>query len=115
MLRWWLTVLVSCLVSFTALAADASADEAPARRVHRVRHWYPAYEHVVEVSIRPPGRTYIINGRYWTGTSDAACFGWGPKQRVQMISGNWDGYCSTAVIRNVTLGRTCEMACGWWW
>jgi hypothetical protein len=30
-----------------------------------------------------------------------------------MISGNWDGYCSTAVIRNVTLARTCEMTCGW--
>ena len=114
MLRWWLTVVVSCVVlltvSLTILAADASADESAVRHATRVRHWHPAYEHVVEVSIQPPGRTYIINGRYWTGTSDA-CFGWGPRQRVQMISGNWDGYCWTAVIRNVTLDRTCEMTC----
>jgi hypothetical protein len=114
MLRWWLTVVVSCLVSLTAsltvLTAGASADESPARHVTRVRHWHPAYEHVVEVSIRPPGRTYIINGRYWTGTSDA-CFGWGPKQRVHTISGNWDGACWSAVIRNLTLGQTCEMTC----
>jgi hypothetical protein len=54
----------------------ASADEAAVPRVDGVRHWPSAYEHVVEVSIQPPGRTYIINGRYWTGTSNA-CFGWG--------------------------------------
>ena len=103
---------MSSLVSFAVLTVDASADKSAVRRVYRVRHWLPAYEHVVEVSIHPPGRTYIINGRYWTGTSEA-CFGWGPRQRVEMLSGNWDGYCSTAVIRNITLARTCEMTCGW--
>ena len=101
------------LLSGTAPAAEMSISNTSAIRTkHRVVRFSKVLpEHVVEVSIHPPGQRYIINGAYWTGTSPA-CFGWAPKQRVSMIAGEWHGYCSTAIIRNVTLGRTCEFVCG---
>jgi len=101
------------MTSGTARAAEVSLSNTSASRPHyRVDHFVRVIpEHVVEVSIHPPGHRYIINGAYWTGTSPA-CFGWVPKQRVRMIAGEWHGYCSTAIIRNVTLGRTCEFVCG---
>jgi hypothetical protein len=111
MLKGCLVAALAVLASPAVQAAELSVGDAPAR-TYRVRHYWRAVpQHVVEVAIRPLGHQYIINGRYWTGTSNA-CFGWGPKQRVRMISGEWHGNCATAVIRNVTLGRTCEMICG---
>lgn len=113
MLKALLATGFTFIVLGTASAAELSIDNALSGRLHyRVDRFVRVLpEHVVEVSIRPPGHRYIINGAYWTGTSPA-CFGWAPKQRVRMIVGEWHGNCSTAIIRNVTLGRTCEFVCG---
>ena len=108
-----LALVLAFLMSGTAIAAELSLSQTSTSRhsyrVDRLVRSLP--EHVIEVSIHPPGHRYIINGAYWTGTSPA-CFGWAPKQRVRMIAGEWHGTCGTAIIRNVTLGRTCQFVCG---
>ena len=67
--------------------------------------------HLVEVAVRPPGHRYVINGAFFTG-SGPSCFGWAPKQRVLLLAGDRNGNCATAVFRNLSLRRTCEMTCG---
>jgi opacity protein-like surface antigen len=102
-------VLVGAVTSVAA--ADLSAPVSRARHVVHTRIVVPRETHVVEVAIRPPGFQYVINGSVFTG-SGPSCFGWGPQQRVALLAGEWHGQCSTAVFRNLSLGRTCEMACG---
>lgn len=67
--------------------------------------------HLVEVAVRPPGYRYVINGAFFTGSAPS-CFGWAPKQRVLLLAGDRNGNCATAVFRNLSLRRTCEMTCG---
>lgn len=96
-----------------ASAADLSAQVSRTKHVVHIKHarGVAAREtHVVEVAIRPPGFRYVINGSVFTG-GGPSCFGWAPQQRVALLAGDWHGQCATAVFRNLSLRRTCEMAC----
>jgi hypothetical protein len=102
------------LTAGPAVAADLSVQAPQTKHSVRVKHTRVVVAretHVVEVAIRPPGFQYVINGVVFTGRGPS-CFGWAPKQRVALLAGEWHGRCSTAVFRNLSLGRTCEMACG---
>jgi hypothetical protein len=69
--------------------------------------------HIIEVAIHPPGsRQFIINGRVFTARSPA-CLGWQAGDRIDLVEGDWHGWCQSAVFYNRTLRRSCEMSCGY--
>jgi hypothetical protein len=61
--------------------------------------------------VRPPGsNVFLINGRYFTAASPS-CARWLPNDRIKLLAGDWNGYCETAVFRNLRRGGTCTMYC----
>jgi hypothetical protein len=36
---------------------------------------------------------------------------WLPGDRIKLLRGDWNGYCDTAVFRNLRRGGTCTMYC----
>ena len=107
--------MVVLAIACTASAVQA-ADVAVMTRTKHVRQIVQPRVavrelHLVEVAVRPPGHRYVINGAFFTG-SGPSCFGWAPKQRVLLLAGDRNGNCATAVFRNLSLRRTCEMTCG---
>jgi len=107
--------IVVLAIGCTASAVQA-ADMAVVTRTTHVRQIVQTRVAVrelqqVEVAVRPPGHRYVINGAFFSG-SGPSCFGWAPKQRVLLLAGDRNGNCTTAVFRNLSLRRTCEMTCG---
>lgn len=105
----------SIMIGAVALACvsfgQAIADESGAVR-QRGAVVVPEH-HVIEVSVDSPlPRRFIINGHVFTARSDT-CLGWHAGHRVSMVSGDWHGWCYSAVFHNRTLRRDCEMYCGY--
>lgn len=91
---------------------SADLDTGGRVRIHRGYAWRD--HHIIEVAIHPPGsRAFIINGAHFAAKSDA-CLGWEAGDRIALVSGEWHGYCTSAVFRNLSRGRTCEMWCGYY-
>jgi hypothetical protein len=114
-LMTFLRAIAWTAIAWTASTAHAADVVVTTKKVH-VRHFHVhrlavRETHVVEVAVRPPGVRYVINGSFFTG-SGPSCFGWAPRQRVVLLAGEKHGQCTTAVFRNLSLGRTCEMTCG---
>jgi hypothetical protein len=110
-----LTVLL--LLSFGAIGPAAAAEgelttpteQASAAYRHSGRL---SERHVVEV-IKVSGTgsvRFVIGGHAFTAAS-GACGGWTAGDRVALSSGEWHGYCDTAVFRNLTRGRSCGVWC----
>jgi hypothetical protein len=98
-------LVVICALGQPVLAADMGVSGS------RVTHWRE--HHIIEVAINPPGsREFVINGAHFAAKSDA-CRGWEAGDRLALLAGEWHGYCGTAVFRNLSRGRTCEMWCGY--
>jgi hypothetical protein len=95
-----------------AAAAMADGMRTRARVVHHrhVGYRLPPERHVLE-GVRPPGSNlFLINGRYFTAASPS-CARWLPNDRIKLVAGDWNGYCETAVFRNLRRGGTCTMYC----
>jgi hypothetical protein len=98
-------LLLACAAGAPSGAADISVH-------HRAGRVVPEH-HIIEVAIHPPGsRQFIINGSLFTARSPA-CLGWEAGNRIDLVEGDWHGWCQTAVFYNRTLRRSCEMSCGY--
>src|SRR4051812_26653159 len=94
--------ILSATVMLTLLAPvpQADADGMPARVHHR--HWHhphislPPERHVVEVNKPTGSGYYTINGASFTA-GDATCARWAAGERIRLLQGDWNGWCSTAV------------------
>ena len=108
MLRMIGALAVLCVIGHAA-CADGSAT---ARRHSRAALW-PDH-HIIEVAVSPPsGREYIINGARFSPKT-GQCGGWVAGNRINMLSGDWHGWCWSATFENLSRHRdTCEMWCGY--
>jgi len=69
--------------------------------------------HIIEVAINPPNsREFIINGRHYAPKGDS-CRGWEAGDRIDLVQGDWHGFCVSSTFRNYTRRSTCEMWCGY--
>jgi hypothetical protein len=103
-LAFWL------LAPVHAALADSNDGMHSRYRPATVYHRLPPEQHVVE-GVRPPGSgTFLINGRYFAAATPS-CMRWLPGDRIKLLRGDWNGYCDTAVFRNLRRGGTCEMWC----
>ena len=109
-----LTLLASLLFG-AAQAAAMHRSHHHHWRAHHSHHHGPGWRfaperHVVE-GRRPPGsRVFLINGSWFTATSDA-CSNWKNGDRIRLLAGEWHGACTTAVFYNARRHMTCEMFC----
>jgi hypothetical protein len=103
-------LLSSCLASGAAAAAGGEL-ASPFGQAYSVA----PERHVVEI-VKVSGNgslRFVINGHAFTAAS-GACGGWTTGDRVSLTAGEWHGYCATAVFRNVTRRRSCEVLCNGW-
>ena len=93
-------------------AAYADGSDTVRRHGHHAALW-PDH-HIIEVAINPPsGREFIINGWHFA-PKPGQCGGWAAGDRINMISGDWHGWCWSAAFENLTRRRdTCEMWCSY--
>jgi hypothetical protein len=95
----------------------AAADGDEPRVVHRhvVRHYrLPPERHVLE-AVRPPGSpNFQINDHMFLAQTPA-CFRWLPGDRIRLLAGDWNGYCTEAVFYNLRQRTTCTLACSGSW
>jgi hypothetical protein len=102
-------------LAFVAATPVQSADIDAGTRGHRavVRYHRPALlpeRHVVE-SVRPPySGNYVFNGTWFTAKT-SVCSRWVSGERIQLVAGDWNGVCTSAVFHNVPRWMTCEMWC----
>src|SRR5436190_18800964 len=96
------------LMLLTAAPALADGMIYSRHRYYHHRHYLPRARHVVEVVQPPWSGSFIINGAHFTGFSPA-CFSWAAGERITLIAGDWNGYCSTAVFYNFRRHSTCQM------
>ena len=102
---------IALLLSSSLASGAAAAANAPVGQAYSVA---PA-RHVVEI-VKVSGNgslRFVINGHAFTAVS-GACGGWTAGDRVGLTAGEWHGYCATAVLRNVTRRRSCEVLCSGW-
>jgi hypothetical protein len=69
--------------------------------------------HIIEVAINPPNsREFIINGSRYASKGDS-CRRWEAGDRIDLIRGDWHGFCVSSIFHNYTRRSTCEMWCGY--
>lgn len=110
-----MTRAICILIAIAALISPnvAAADEPGMRPVRHVHYTRIRDHHIIEVAITPyAAREFIINGSHFAPKGDA-CRGWEAGQRITLVAGDWNGRCVSAVFRNLSLRRTCEMWCGY--
>lgn len=115
--------LMSLIPLLLLSLASGEAAAAEGELATQVEHANATYRHtalperrVVEI-VKVAGNgsvRFVINGHAFTVAS-GACGGWMAGDGVVMTAGEWHGYCDTAVFRNVTRRRSCEVLCysGW--
>lgn len=105
---------MSKLISLFLLISVGNGAAAAADLGYASRSRHAFDRHVVEiVDASSFGVRFIINGHAFTPVG-GACSGWAAGDGVSLLSGEWHGYCSEAVIRNTTRRRTCETLCNTW-
>ena len=104
---------IGALTVLCMLGQMAYADGSGTMRKHGRAAQWPDH-HIIEVAVNPPGgREYIINGTRFA-PKPGQCGGWAAGDRINMVSGDWRGWCSSATFENLTRRRdTCEMWCGY--
>jgi hypothetical protein len=102
---------LSLVLSVPAFAADMTVPHA--RHYHHHSYRLPPERHVVE-KVSPPGSgIYLLNGA-WFAALSPRCAGWVAGDRVRLVAGEPHGYCRAAVVRNLSRGMTCKLACRAW-
>jgi hypothetical protein len=105
MLKW-----VAGLVLALSVCQQAWADGEYRRYYYRDGIRLPPERHVIEVVQPPWSGNFIINGTRFRAKT-AACLSWVAGDRIQLLAGDWNGYCVDAVFYNVSRRSTCEMWC----
>jgi hypothetical protein len=104
---------IGALIAVCVVCQPSYADESGkgVRHAHRSAAW-PDH-HIIEVAINPPNsREFIINGTRFAPKPNS-CAGWEAGDRVNLISGDWHGWCWSATFENLTRRQTCDMWCGY--
>jgi hypothetical protein len=116
--RGWSGIVPAALLMAGVLSAPvrpALADSNDGARPQHPRSWVhhrlPAERHVVEKVMPPGSGVFLINGRVFTAKT-SACWQWTAGDRIRLVRGDWNGYCSDAVFYNMRRGRSCAMWCG---
>jgi hypothetical protein len=117
MTRGFVSAILLLALSFVLLvpAPQAAADGMRAR-VHHRSHWHhrhfnlPPERHVVEVNKPTGSGYYTINGAGFTA-ADPSCARWVAGERIKLLQGHWNGWCSTAIFYNVRRRQVCELRC----
>jgi hypothetical protein len=113
------TALSTLLLALTAsVPAPSEAAETGARtRTHHHRHsWHhrhivlPAERHVIEITRPTASGYFVINGRSFSAMTET-CARWAAGERITLVSGDWNGACSSAVFYNARRRQVCEMWC----
>jgi hypothetical protein len=104
MFRSFLLVALAIVASTAALSAELRLHEGESQIP------LPPERHVIEV-VRPPyGGSFIINGAAFTAKTPA-CWNWTAGERVRLVSGDWRGWCRSAVFYNFARHHACDMWC----
>jgi len=109
------TLVLGLVLALSAFTPARSDDAPPTDHRHRYLHrWHqtilPPEQHVIEQVRDGISTDFVMNGTWFSGIDDCA-LGWTAGDRIQLLDGDWQGSCESAVFYNASRRRTCELAC----
>jgi hypothetical protein len=113
--KWITSFIFAAVLCGPAVSAEIDeATAAPYANIPRYRHALPPERHVLEVvNFGNFGLRFLINGHYFRA-SPSDCPGWAAGDHVTLLTGEWHGYCVTAVFHDLTRARSCRVSCDPW-
>jgi hypothetical protein len=111
--KWITSFIFAAMLCGTAVSAELD-ETASAPHVPRYRYALPPERHVLEMAnFSSFGLRFLTNGHYFRA-SPLDCPGWVAGDRVTLLAGEGHGYCATAVLRDLTRHRSCQVSCNPW-